>query len=47
MKRIVMVGAGFAGLAAAKALRHSDAEVSGNIDSMYRIKNQWQIIESK
>jgi len=27
MKRIVIVGAGFAGLAAAKALRHSDAEV--------------------
>jgi len=27
MKRIVIVGAGFAGLAAAKAVRHSDAEV--------------------
>jgi NADH:ubiquinone reductase (H+-translocating) len=27
MKRIVIVGAGFAGLAAAKALRHADAEV--------------------
>ena len=27
MKRIVIVGAGFAGLAAAKPLRHSDAEV--------------------
>jgi NADH dehydrogenase len=27
MKRIVIVGTGFAGLAAAKALRHSDAEV--------------------
>jgi len=27
MKRIVIVGAGFAGLAAAKALRPSDAEV--------------------
>lgn len=27
MKRIVVVGAGFAGLAAAKALRHADAEV--------------------
>ena len=27
MKRIVIVGAGFAGLAAAKELRHSDAEV--------------------
>jgi NADH dehydrogenase len=27
MKRIVIIGAGFAGLAAAKALRHSDAEV--------------------
>jgi len=27
MKRIVIVGAGFAGLAAARALRHSDAEV--------------------
>jgi cation diffusion facilitator CzcD-associated flavoprotein CzcO len=27
MKRIVIVDAGFAGLAAAKALRHSDAEV--------------------
>jgi NADH:ubiquinone reductase (H+-translocating) len=27
VKRIVIVGAGFAGLAAAKALRHADAEV--------------------
>lgn len=27
MKRIVIDGAGFAGLAAAKALRHSDTEV--------------------
>ena len=27
MKRMVIVGAGFAGLAAARALRHSDAEV--------------------
>jgi NADH dehydrogenase FAD-containing subunit len=27
MKRIGIVGAGFAGLAAAKELRHSDAEV--------------------
>jgi hypothetical protein len=27
MKRVVIVGAGFAGLAAAKELRHSDAEV--------------------
>jgi NADH dehydrogenase FAD-containing subunit len=27
MRRIVIVGAGFAGLAAAKALRHAEAEV--------------------
>src|ERR1700678_4646045 len=27
MKRIVIIGAGFAGLAAAKALRHANAEV--------------------
>src|SRR4029077_3833727 len=27
MKRIVIIGAGFAGLAAAKALRHADADV--------------------
>jgi len=27
MKRIVIIGAGFAGLAAAKALRHANADV--------------------
>ncbi len=27
MKRIVVIGAGFAGLAAAKALRHANAEI--------------------
>ena len=27
MKRIVIIGAGFAGLAAAKALKHADADV--------------------